>query len=153
MSPPISLHRSLLLLVLLPILCLHQASASDAATVRVAVLKFGTVNWEMSHIQREGLDQKEGFELEVIELAGKQATMVALQSGDVDIALIARIVPLPVASGSWDSPVQAASSRTARLHDKGRVGLIRLFRVRYCYATSAPRPSFAPGTQSCSSNP
>jgi len=63
-----------------------SASVSQAEdTVRVGVLKFGTVNWELSTIQRHALDSKNGFELEVLELASDQATNVALQAGEVDI--------------------------------------------------------------------
>ena len=63
------------------------ATAVQAAenTVRVAVLKFGTVNWELSTIRRHGLDEQHGFTLDVLPLAGDQATKVALQSGEVDM--------------------------------------------------------------------
>ncbi|MCG7933817.1 MAG: ABC transporter substrate-binding protein [Candidatus Thiodiazotropha taylori] len=53
----------------------------------MAVLKFGTVNWELDVIKRHGLDQEQGFNLQAVEMAGKQATMVALQAGSVDIAV------------------------------------------------------------------
>lgn len=55
--------------------------------VRVAVLKFGTASWELSTVRHHGFDREEGIELRLLELAGKQATMVALQGGDADIAL------------------------------------------------------------------
>ena len=78
-----ALQHSLILLILL----LTGSPAFAADKLRIAVLKFGTASWEMAVIKRHGLDRKQGFELEVVELAGKQATMVALQAGDVDIAL------------------------------------------------------------------
>ena len=53
-------------------------------TLRVAVLKFGTVNWLMDTIKTHGLDTAEGYTLEVVPLAGKAATTIALQSGDAD---------------------------------------------------------------------
>ncbi|MEJ2620213.1 MAG: ABC transporter substrate-binding protein [Candidatus Thiodiazotropha sp.] len=53
----------------------------------MAVLKFGTVNWELNVIKRHNLDHQYGFSLDAMEMAGKQATMVALQSGSVDIAV------------------------------------------------------------------
>jgi len=82
-------NRGLLLLLLAFIVpwALDGASAVAADRIRIAVLKFGTVNWEMDVIKRHRLDQEQGIDLEVVELAGKQATMVALQSGDVDIAV------------------------------------------------------------------
>ncbi len=60
-----------------------QAGAADA--IRIGVLKFGTVNWELDVIQTHGLDRKEGFRLEVLGLASKNATSVALQAGEVDV--------------------------------------------------------------------
>lgn len=58
-----------------------------ADLVRVAVLKFGTASWELDTIRHHGLDRKHGIELDVTALAGKQATMVALQGRGTDIAL------------------------------------------------------------------
>src|SRR3546814_3612214 len=49
------------------------------------LLKYGTVNWEISIIQRHEMDVQHGFHLEVLELASDQATAVALQAGEVDI--------------------------------------------------------------------
>ncbi|HSG94624.1 MAG TPA: ABC transporter substrate-binding protein [Afifellaceae bacterium] len=54
-------------------------------TVRVGVLKFGTVNWEIDTIRHFKLDKKNGIELDVVPLAGNEATRIALLSGAVDI--------------------------------------------------------------------
>lgn len=59
------------------------AMAEDS--LRIAVLRFGTVNWLMDTIKTNGLDTAEGFTLEVVPLAGKPATTIALQSGDADM--------------------------------------------------------------------
>lgn len=64
---------------------LWSVPASAAGTLRVAVLKFGTVNWELSTIRRHGMDAQHGFTLDVLEMAGDQATKVALQAGEVDM--------------------------------------------------------------------
>src|SRR3546814_4904478 len=61
------------------------SGTAAAEPIRVAVLKFGTVNWELSTIQRHGLDERHGFILDVLELASNQATTVALQAGEVDM--------------------------------------------------------------------
>jgi NitT/TauT family transport system substrate-binding protein len=61
----------------------ERAAAAD--TIRVAVLKFGTVNWLMDTIKSNGLDAQNGYALELVELAGRDATTVALQAGDVDL--------------------------------------------------------------------
>jgi NitT/TauT family transport system substrate-binding protein len=78
------------------------APASAAETVRLAVLKFGTVNWELNTIQRNELDRKHGFALDVLELAGDQATKVALQAGEVDMI---------VSDWLWVSRQRAAGKR------------------------------------------
>ncbi len=61
------------------------AAACGADTVRVAALKFGTVNWELDVIQHHGLDRNNRFNMETLELASKNATAVALQGGAADI--------------------------------------------------------------------
>ena len=73
----------LLMLILVWIGLAGQAMA-DAPSMRVAVLKFGTVNWLMNTITHHGLDKKHGYQLDVVPLAGKAATTIALQSGDAD---------------------------------------------------------------------
>ena len=52
--------------------------------LRIAVLKFGTVNWELETIRREKLDEKHGFSLDVLGLAGGAATKIAFQGGGAD---------------------------------------------------------------------
>ena len=53
--------------------------------IRVGVLQFGTVNWELNAMKRGGLDKAEGVEVEIVPFAGEDATNVALQAGDVDV--------------------------------------------------------------------
>jgi NitT/TauT family transport system substrate-binding protein len=60
------------------------AGAQDLGTVKVGVLEFGTVNWELDVIQHHGLDKQRGFTLEVQGFASGQATNVALQGEAVD---------------------------------------------------------------------
>lgn len=78
-----TLYKAVAMAVALVALASLPALAGE--TVRVGVLKFGTVNWELTTIKRHGLDKKHGFNLEVLALAGDQATKVALQSGEVDM--------------------------------------------------------------------
>jgi NitT/TauT family transport system substrate-binding protein len=61
------------------------ARAADLPVVRVGVLKFGTVNWEIEVMRRHGLDRAHGVAVEPIELAGKDGAAVALQGGSVDV--------------------------------------------------------------------
>src|SRR5262245_54462111 len=58
---------------------------AQAGTVKIGVLKFGTVSWELDVIKQHGLDKAAGIDLSIIELANNQATVVALQAGEVDV--------------------------------------------------------------------
>lgn len=58
--------------------------AADLGTVRVGVLQFGTVNWELDVIKTHKLDEAHGFTLEVQKFGSGDATNVALQGGAVD---------------------------------------------------------------------
>jgi NitT/TauT family transport system substrate-binding protein len=66
-------------------LLLACAHAAAAETVRIGVLKFGTVSWELSTIKRHRLDEAEGIDVEAVALASEDATSVALQAGSVDM--------------------------------------------------------------------
>jgi len=61
------------------------SAASASEVLKVAVLKFGTVNWELNVIKHNGFDQANDFEMHVQGLAGKAATQVAFQGGEADI--------------------------------------------------------------------
>lgn len=58
--------------------------AAELGTIKVGVLEFGTVNWELDVIKHHGLDAERGFDLEVQGFGSGQATNVALQGGAVD---------------------------------------------------------------------
>lgn len=72
-------------LVLVALAALASSSAAENPRLRIGVLKFGTVNWELDVIRHHGLDRAEGIALEVVQLASKQATAVALQGRAVDM--------------------------------------------------------------------
>ncbi|HVJ52667.1 MAG TPA: ABC transporter substrate-binding protein [Aliidongia sp.] len=59
-----------------------------AAPIRIGVLRFGTVSWEVDVIRRHGFDTEAGIAIEPVELAGAQATQVALQAKDVDMIVV-----------------------------------------------------------------
>jgi NitT/TauT family transport system substrate-binding protein len=79
--------HSLALVVLVGILAV-PAIAAARDIVRVGVLKFGTVSWELDIIKTHGLDHAEGIDVQVLELAGRDATSVALLAGRVDVIVI-----------------------------------------------------------------
>ncbi|MEO0913744.1 MAG: ABC transporter substrate-binding protein, partial [Pseudomonadota bacterium] len=58
---------------------------AEGQTLRAAVLKFGTVNWELDTIKHHGLDEAAGFTLEVQGMAGGSAAKVAFQGGEADV--------------------------------------------------------------------
>ena len=80
--------RSNLTRILVGVVALFFSSvllASDSNVVRVGVLKYGTVNWELKSMQHHGLDKANGFELEIVPFAGGDATRIALMGGAVDV--------------------------------------------------------------------
>lgn len=62
-----------------------RTARAEAAAVRLGVLRFGTVSWELDTIRRHGLDTANGAALTATEFAAAQATQVALQAGAVDV--------------------------------------------------------------------
>lgn len=53
--------------------------------IKIGVLAFGTVNWELDVLKYNKLDKKYGIDVEVVKLASKHAVAIALQSKSVDI--------------------------------------------------------------------
>jgi NitT/TauT family transport system substrate-binding protein len=72
------------LLVTIFVFC-FSSSSSSANKIRIGSLQYGSVNWELKLIQDLNLDEKNSFELEIVELASKNAAAVALQGGAVDL--------------------------------------------------------------------
>lgn len=100
--------------------------------VRAAVLKIGTVNWELATIKSNGFDTANGFNLVIAPYADNGATRVALEGGEADIAVadwiwVARqraegkdyvFIPYSTAVGGLvvpaDSPVQSLADIAGR---------------------------------------
>lgn len=80
-------HGRVLVAALLGLLAAPWAWAADsgAAEIRVGVLQFGTVNWELDVIQVHQLAKERGLNLKVVPLASGDASTVALQGGAVDV--------------------------------------------------------------------
>lgn len=80
-------RRALLLasLSLASVAGLAGGAVADAPrAIRVGVLRFGTVSWELDVIRRHAFDTEAGVAVEAVPFAGSQATQVALQAGRVD---------------------------------------------------------------------
>ncbi len=58
---------------------------AGSRSITVGALAYGTLNWELTVIQREGLDRRQGFDLEIRTLANPQAGRIALQGGTADV--------------------------------------------------------------------
>jgi len=73
----------ILKILILMFILLGNLYASEK--IKVGVLAFGTVNWELDALKHNKLDKKYGIDVEVIKLASKNAVAIALQSKSVDI--------------------------------------------------------------------
>jgi NitT/TauT family transport system substrate-binding protein len=72
-------------LALAGLVALAAGAAGAAETIRVGVLKFGTVNWEIDSIAHNKFDEANGVKTEMVVLASNDATKIALQAGEVDV--------------------------------------------------------------------
>lgn len=128
--------RKLIVAAAAAALMLTAGAASAADKIRVGVLKFGTVNWEMDVIKAHGLDAKHGFELELAEVANNEATKIGLQGGDMDVIVsdwlwVTRqrasgddltFVPFSSAVGALMVPADSTATTLADLKGK-RIGV------------------------------
>jgi NitT/TauT family transport system substrate-binding protein len=80
--------RRAVLLALLSAPVAFRAAQAAAPPIRIGVLRFGTVSWELDVIHRHKLDQAQGISLEPVEFAAAQATQVALQASAVDMVAL-----------------------------------------------------------------
>ena len=90
MTTPVRGARRLWLAGLILLVSLLGGCSGDTpdnvdGPLRIGVLKFGTVSWEMDTIQRHGLAAKHDVAIEVVPLASENALAVALQGGRVDL--------------------------------------------------------------------
>jgi NitT/TauT family transport system substrate-binding protein len=102
------------------------AAAQAKPKIRVGILKFGTVSWELETIRHHGFDTANGIDLDIVYFAGEEASNVAFLAGDIDIIVtdwlwVSRLrseggdvtlVPYSTAVGAImvpkDSPVRSA---------------------------------------------
>ncbi len=72
-------------LLIITFLSISPSFATEKPLIRLGVLAFGTVNWEIAALKNETLLETAGFELQIQKLANPQAGKIALQSGSVDM--------------------------------------------------------------------
>lgn len=112
------------------------AGAQDLPVVRVAALTSGTLNWELDTIRAEGFDRANGFRLEVIPVAGRDAATIALRAGEAETMVAdwiwvarqrgsgsdLRFLPYSRATGGLVVPADSAARTLADLRG-GRIGI------------------------------
>ena len=76
------------LLAILAAAISSPAFAISPTSLRIATLKFGTVNWELDTIRHNGLDRENGVAIETLGMAGSAAAKIAFEGGAAD-ALVA----------------------------------------------------------------
>lgn len=80
-----ALFRRLLCMLMLFGVTATAVQAAERPVVRVGILQFGTVSWELEVMQRQGLLAREGVDIRIVPLALKDAANVAIQGGEVDV--------------------------------------------------------------------
>lgn len=78
-------RRTLLSLAALGGLLPHPSLSAAPGTLRIGVLRFGTLAWELETMARHGLAAAEGLAIEAVPLSSNEAGRVALQAGTVDV--------------------------------------------------------------------
>lgn len=80
------ISRRNLLTMLAALALISPAGRSRAAnSVRIGVLKFGTVSWELDTLKHHQFDAANGIDLGVTYFAGEDATNVAMLAGEIDV--------------------------------------------------------------------
>ena len=67
------------------LLSLFYSNLESSNTIKVGSLQYGSVNWELDLIKSMELDKKYGVNVEIVQLASKNAAAVALQGKSVDL--------------------------------------------------------------------
>lgn len=63
----------------------RPSQAGQSMQLRIAVLKFGTVNWELETIHTNGFDAKHGVEMIPYGVASSAAAKIAFEGGQADM--------------------------------------------------------------------
>ena len=108
-----SVIRALLLFVV-ALMPWHMAHADNTA-IKVGVLKFGTVNWELKSMKHGSFDTANGVEVDIVPYASGDATRIALQGGEVDVI---------VADWLWVSRQRASGQKLTFVPYSSSVGAV-----------------------------
>lgn len=73
------------LFILTALLFTTTAWSDELPKIRLGALSYGTVNWELDTIKNNKLDEKNGFQLEVVPMGGGSASDIAFLGGEIDV--------------------------------------------------------------------
>ena len=62
--------------------------AATLPSLRIGVLRYGTVSWEVDVMRHHALDEAAHITVVPMELAAAQAAQIALQAGQVDMIVV-----------------------------------------------------------------
>jgi len=80
------MHKRIILSIFFALITAGHVSAETVdRKIKVGVLAFGTLNWELAVIREEELDKAQGITIETTPLASAEAGKIALQGGSVDL--------------------------------------------------------------------
>ena len=71
--------------ILFIVLISSNSFSKDVQKIRIGTLQYGSVNWELEIIKNLKLDAKNNIDVEIVQLASKNAAAVALQGKAVDL--------------------------------------------------------------------
>lgn len=78
-------RRNLLTMLATAALISPAGRSRAAGSVRIGILKFGTVSWELDTLKHHQFDAANGIDLDVTYFAGEDATNVAILAGEIDL--------------------------------------------------------------------
>ena len=80
----LSLFFSSILLFFSALLSAQEVVKTPLPTLKVTVIAWGTVNWELQHIKQAQLDHKNGYDLVIDQVASLPAARIAITAGNTD---------------------------------------------------------------------
>ena len=78
-------RRALAGVVVLAVATIGASGASAADRIRIAILKTGTLAWELDTLRTHGFDRDAGLAIETTELASTEGGKIALKGGAADL--------------------------------------------------------------------
>lgn len=79
--------KTKVILLTFALLFSNHSFSSDKTIIRIGVLAFGTVNWELTALKNLGYLQNADVKIQIHPLANPQAGKIALRSGAVDMII------------------------------------------------------------------